>query len=110
MDAKKVTLPSGREVTFRVGLAARQAGVFAQTGRPMTDPNTQSDVTLAVICGAVVDWKLTTHYPAPDGYTHVDDIELEDYGELSKAIVEAYVEASAGAEETVAPLAVTGSS
>ena len=110
MKVKKLTLPSGREVTVKIGIGARQSASFAQAGRPMTDPNTQSDVTLAVLCGAVIDWKLTTHYPAPDGYTHVDDIEIEDYGALTKAVVDAYVEANVEVEENVRPFSETGSS
>ena len=110
MEPQKLKLPSGREVRFRIGLAARQAGAFAQAGRPMDDPNCQSDVTLAVMCGAMLDWKLTTHYPPPDGYTHVDDIDIEDYGALSKAIVETYMQSTAEVDETVAPLRAAGSS
>ena len=95
---KEITLPSGRKAKVHVGLRARIAAANVGRGeKPMreadeerleADPVLVADRTIAYVCAATVEPKLTALNPAPEGYTHVDNLADGDFEALCEALGE----------------------
>lgn len=93
METKKVTLPSGQEVTIKKpGILAYKRAFGSipiltdgHTGQK-ADPERDLDATISLICACSVEPRYTDEDPVPEGRESIDNLDLQDFAALSEAL------------------------